>query len=261
MKVGAKNTFDFSLKLEQPIYTGRILTFKTRFSEIKSIEIEYKKELLKNSISYAVKLSFLNYLYLKKKKKQLELTLETLKNHLKKLKSFYNEELIERSDIIETELKCEEIKLKINDIEALISDSREEFLKLTGFSPEDIDEKYHENSLSFDESLKYLKANHPFLKTLENEKKLVLLGEKIEKASYLPQIFGFYNLHYGKPGIDFFKDEWSLYFETGISINLKVFDWGKLKKRKKVYDYSLIKIENKKDDFFKRISKDSKSSL
>ncbi len=258
MTAGTKHIFDFQIGLKQPLYSGGILSLRAKIPEIKNMQNKYKKELLENSISTSIKLTFLNYEYLLIKKRQLELTLKNLENHLKRLKEFYKEELIKKSDIIETELKCEELRINIKDLEIAISDAEKEFKKLTGININEIDENFKEPVLPLKESLKYLTNNHPFIKNLETNIELIDISKKIEKGKYLPQISAFGETHYGKPGIDFFKDEWSLYFQGGITIGLRLFDWGKLKKTRKIYDYSIKKIKNSEKDFIENSSKDLK---
>ncbi len=255
MLAGTKDIFDFNLSVKQPLYTGGILSNIIKLSDIKGLQQENQRKLIENRLEIAIKNSFLNYKILLLQERYLGLVKKDIENHLNKLNDYFKENLIQRSDILETELKVEEIKMNIMDIKDKISDSKIEFENLTGISPEDINGKYGENILNFKESVNYLKKNHTMIKTFDNSIKTIVIKKKMDKGRYLPQIGAFGELHYGKPGINFFKNSWSLYFQGGISISFKLFDWGKLKKTNKISDYSMEKIKNKKNEFIEETEK------
>jgi outer membrane protein TolC len=74
----------------------------------------------------------------------------------------------------------------------------------------------------------------------------------------LPQVAGFAQLHYGRPGIDFFKNQWSLYFQGGLSASMKLFDWHKKKQDHQVADASIRQLENRKQELLIEVKKNLK---
>jgi hypothetical protein len=249
MLAGTKHIFDFNLSIKQSIYTGGILANRIKLSEIKGLQHENQRKLIENKLGILIKNSFLNFKILLLQEKYLQLVKKDLENHLNKLNDYFKEELVKKSDILETELKLEEIKMNIEDIKSKITDAEIEFGKLTGVDTEEIDNRYGEDILNYKESIDYFKKNHPIIKTFTDSIKTIIIKKKIDKGRYLPQIGGFYELHYGKPGINFFKTDWSLYFQGGINVSFKLFDWGKLKKSNRISDYYIKKIENQENEY------------
>jgi len=156
---------------------------------------------------------------------------------------------------LETLSRFEELNLNIEDIEQAIEIERIHFRNLCSYSPEEIDKSYTEETGSKEESLSYFEHHHPVLKTLQNQAEMLSLKGKILAGKYLPQINSFAEIHYGKPGIDFFKKEWSFYFQGGITLNLPVFDWSRLKGDKKILDIQIRKLDNQQKDIIKKASK------
>jgi outer membrane protein TolC len=56
-------------------------------------------------------------------------------------------------------------------------------------------------------------------------------------------------LHYGKPGINFFKKEWSLYFQGGITLKVPLFDWRKKKEELTMLDFKIRQLQTEKQKF------------
>jgi len=68
-------------------------------------------------------------------------------------------------------------------------------------------------------------------------------------------VAGFAELHYGKPGIDFFANEWSAYFQGGISLDWKLFNWNKRKYETEIVRFAAEKVKNGQQDFIKENEK------
>jgi outer membrane protein TolC len=78
------------------------------------------------------------------------------------------------------------------------------------------------------------------------------LKKKIRQGEALPRISAFSEIHYGKPGIDFFKNQWSLYFQAGISVDFTLFQWSKKKRDITIISNQLKKLANQKAEWIKR---------
>jgi outer membrane protein TolC len=137
--------------------------------------------------------------------------------------------------------------MKLEDLNRLLEEEKINFAGLCTFNIEDIEKSYDEPGGTYGESLEFFKAHHPLLKTIAGNIQLLFLRKKITAGRYLPRVNGFGELHYGKPGIDFFKNEWSLYFQGGIAVNVKIFDWGQLRNDKKIVDFSIEQLNNRRE--------------
>ena len=255
IEAGLKHNYDMKLSAVQPLFTGGILSNTVKTEELRKAVEANRSKLKQNEIAARIKTSFFNYLYLIHKKESLAALQKTLNLHQRKLKNLFREGLVKKSDILETLSRFEELNLNIADIEQAIESERIHFINLCSYDPEEIDKSYTEKTGSREESLSYFKHYHPILKTLQNQIEMLTLKQKILAGKYLPQVNSFAELHYGKPGIDFFKKEWSFYFQGGITLNLPVFNWNRLKGDKKVLDIQIRKLDNQQKDIIKAASK------
>ena len=255
MTAGSKHNYDLKLSLTQPIFTGNILSNSAKLEMQKETVTRNNAFLREIEITGLIKLSYFTYQLLENKRKSLSLLIENLELHLKKITDFYKEELVKKSDVLETEIKISEAKMNLENLSQLMKEEKINFKKLCGFNIEEIERGYRETVGTLQDSLSFFKTGHPALKTMDENIRMQLLKKKIISGNYLPQVSGFAELHYGKPGIDFFANEWSLYFQGGIAVNFKIFDWNQLKEDKKIVDFSIQQLDNRKEELVLEIKK------
>lgn len=254
IEAGLHHNFDFNLGLVQPLFTGGILSNSAKLNEVHQA-IEANQKFLKfNEIVGLIKSSYFRFHLLIQKRQSLQILEKNLALHRQRIDNLRSEGLARKSDLLETLSKIEEIKADMSGIEQAIESERIHFHKLCGHYPEEIDTGYKEESLGQNAALSYFKENHPVLKTLQNQIDILNLQKKINSGKYLPQVSGFAELHYGKPGIDFFEKKWSLYFQGGIVLSLQVFDWNRIRGEKILLDYQEQKFLNQKDKFIQDVT-------
>lgn len=246
---GAKHNYDMSLSLKQPIYTGNILGHSVNMSEIQLAIAQNQTLMEKIEIVSKIKSSYFNYHLLLNKKKSLEPLIRQLNLHLKQIEDFYREELVKKTDLLETRRKVREQEINVEELNHLINSEKIHFEKLCGVDIDTVAAGFTEKVEHYHRAFNEFKKSHPVLKTLTERIVLLNTRGKMVKGEYLPQIAGFAELHYGKPGIDFFKNQWGFYFQGGISFGLKLFDWNKKKRQLTTLDCAGKKIVNQRDDF------------
>lgn len=251
IEAGLHHNYDLSLSLFQPLFTGGILKNREKLTEIEKAAAENETELANINIIGAVKSSYFTYLALVRKKESMLSLKKALEFHRQKLNNLFEEGLVRKTDVLETSAKIKEISLSLEDINQAIKEEEIRFNYLCGYFPEDIIQLNPEEHLRLEEARSYFELNHPVLLSLNNRINIIKTQKKILAGQYLPHLAVFAGLHYGKPGIDFFKKEWALYFEGGITLSLPVFDWGKKYGRENLLDYQLEKIENQKKNFIR----------
>jgi outer membrane protein TolC len=255
MSVGAKHNYDIKLSLSQPIFTGNILTNAVKLESVK-LAVEKNRVLLgKIETAAKIKRSYFNYRLLQNRQTSLNVLTKQLQLHQQKLQHYYREELVKKSDLLETEAKIREQDLNLQDLKNAMESERINFKTLCGYDIEALEKNYSEKSSDFAQAFSIFKSVHPVLKTLDEQVGAFAIREKMVHGEYLPQVGGFAEMHYGKPGIDFFQNEWSLYFQGGISVGLKIFDWSKKKRDLQIIDFGIEKIKNEKTDFVKDCEK------
>ncbi len=251
MLVGAKHNYDIKLSLTQPIFTGNILASAAKLESLKLAVEENRVRLSRIEAASEIKRSYFNYRLLRNRLNSLHILIKQLQLHYRKLQDYFREELIRKSDLLETEAKIREQELSLRDLQNLVENEKIYFKTLCGYDIDEVETGYFEKSGDFDRAFAEFKTAHPVFKTLDEQVKGFHIREKIVNGAYLPQVGGFAEIHYGKPGIDFFQNEWSLYFQGGISIDLKIFDWNKRKRDVQIIRCSMEKIENERADLIK----------
>jgi outer membrane protein TolC len=243
---GSKHNYDLGLSLAQPLYTGGILANNVKLAAEKE-SIERQRAFLRRlELAGKIKASYFTYRLLENKKKSLALLIENLELHARRIDDFYREELVGKSDLLETGLKIAEVEMNLEESTRAMKEEALNFNGLCTVDIEAVERDYDEPVGTLAESLAFFKAHHPALKTIDHNIAAALLGRKIIAGRHLPRVSGFAELHYGRPGIDFFKDEWSLYVQGGIAVDVKVFDWNRLKRDKRIADISIERLENRK---------------
>ena len=255
ISAGAKHNYDLKLSLVQPIFTGGILSNYVKLGTINQLREKYNADSREIETAGMIKASYFTCRLLESKKKSLSLLIRNLKLHYKKLNDLYKEELVKKSDLLETQIKISETGMKQEELNQLLREEKINFTRLCGFAVEDVEKNYDESIVTLQESLSFFEARHPGLKIIDQNIRMLYLQKKIAAGDYLPRVQGFAELHYGRPGIDFFKNEWSLYFQGGINVNLRIFDWDQLKIEKKTADLTIRKLDNHKEDLVLEVKK------
>ncbi len=254
IEAGLHHNFDLNIGFTQPLFTGGVLSNSIKLDEVRQAIEANKKILRANDIVGLIKSYYFQFHLLAQKKQSLQILGKKLELHHQRIENLRSEKLVRKSDLLETLSKIQEIKASISDIEQAIVSERIHFHKICGHYPDEIDPTYKEESINQNNALSYFEENHPVLKTLQNQADILALQKKINSGKYLPQVSGFAELHYGKPGIDFFKKDWSLYFQGGIVLSLPVFHWNRLRDEKILIDYQEQKLLNQKNKFIQDVT-------
>ncbi|MFC2169869.1 TolC family protein [Acidobacteriota bacterium] len=255
ISVGTKHIFDLNLSFKQPLFTGSILKKAVESEEIRLAVEKNTVALRKLDIVSEIKTSYFNHQFLKNKRKTLETLIKKLGIHYKKQKSLFAEELVRKSDLLETAAGIQEKKIQLEDLDHLIRAEKIQFQSLCGLDLDKIESNYIEPERSFDKAMEDFVAFHPVIRTLDNNLSLIDTSKAMIKGRSLPQVSAVAELHFGKPGIDYFRNEWSLYFIGGIQIGLQLFNWNKDNMYLKGLDFNQKKIQNQKEDFIRTAEK------
>jgi len=249
------DNFDLKMSLVQPLYSGGCLSNAVKIEAIRGLAEKDLTRLKKIELAGKVRSSYFNYLLFCKKRDSLNFLLSSLNLHLQKVENLYAEELIKKSDLLETRAKADEIKLSLMDLEQLIAAEAVHFSSLCSYDPQDVDSKPVPRNESFDSARDYFLAGHPLLRSLDERARIIQIQKKSISGAYLPQLNAFAELHYGRPGQNFFMDKWALYVQGGLSVTMPVFNWNKGSRDKNLADIAARKLENQRIDFIRESEK------
>ncbi len=251
-----RGTFDLKLSLFQPLYSGGILRNAARVEAVREASERELLRLKKVELAGRVLNSFFSHRLLSRKRDALRLQIDKLELHQRKLEDLVREELTRRSDLLETRARTDEIRLALLDLEQLIESEALHFVMLCGHAPADIeDDARIEGAPSLAAAMEYFLANHPLLHSLDERARIVQLQKKTIMAARLPQVSALAELHYGRPGQNFFADQWKLYALGALSVSLPVFDWNRAGRDRLLTEITARKLENQRADFVRESEK------
>jgi outer membrane protein TolC len=249
------DNFDLKLSLLQPVFSGGILSNAVKMEELREVSEIHLTRLKQIEVTGKVKVSYFSYRLACKKRDSLNLFLANLNLHLGRLENLFREELLKKTDLLETRAKVDEIKLNLQDLEQLILAEALNFENLCAYSPLDISGDASESVEDYAQAWEYFRANHPLLHSLAERARIFQVQKKSISGSYLPQLSIFAEMHYGRPGQNFFKDKWTFYVQGGLNVTMPVFNWNKGGRDKTLVDIAARQLENQRADFIESSEK------
>lgn len=249
IEAGGRHNYDLKLVLNQPIFTGGNLQRAVEKEILAAAAAEHVTRLRRVEAAGRIRASFFTWKLLTDRRRSLALLLEQLELHQRKLQSMLQEELVRRSDVLETAVKIEETRIGLIDLDQAAAAEAVQFHRWCSMGPEEIEEPAPCPPLSLEEALGALQARHPLLLSLDERLKMIPLQKKSLSAAYLPQVAGFAELHYGRPGIDFFRNRWSVYLQGGIGVSMPLFRWNRLQRDRRQADIAGEKLQNQRREF------------
>lgn len=239
---------DLKLALQQPLYAGGALSQAVRIEERRELSERELTRLKRVELAGAVKSSYFNYRLYCRKRDSLNALLERLESHLRKVENLYAEELARRADLLETRSRADEARLGLEDVGQLIAAEAVRFRSLCGHDPGEVDFQAG-GRREFAAARDTFLSGHPLLSSLDEKASQARLRKKVVSGAYLPQVGAFAEVHYGRPGQNFFRDRWTLYFIGGLSVSLPVFNWNRRGRDLELADIALRQLEDRRADF------------
>jgi len=195
-------------------------------------EEDYSKE--KNEAAFNIYLAYWNFYKADEIKKVIEQTLQQMELHLKDTRSYFDNGLIPKNDMLKLEVQYSNTKLMLIDAENNSELARIAFNKAIGLKLYEktkisaneeplFNEKYQISDL-LDEALK----NRKELKSLEYRVAASSQGVSAAKSAWYPSIFLTGNYYYSNPNPRFqpAKDEFNSNWDLGVTLSWDVWNWG-----------------------------------
>lgn len=255
---GFRHNYDLSLAIAQPIFTGGRLSTQASLYRSAEEATSLRAILLAQEIASHLKLLYFEHHRLQAKKNSLLAFKEQLHLHEKKMASLVEEGLARRLSLLETKMKIEEAAASLLDLEQALTAIKADFQHLCGHSLEEIQEDFEEPELKWEEAIDFFEKHHPQFQIYEEKLNQVRLQKRIVQANNLPQIAAVAEVHYGRPGLNFFKREWSLYATAGLAIQFRLFDWFQDRSEMEKLNLEEQKIVNEKENFIEEIKQELK---
>jgi outer membrane protein TolC len=110
------DNFDLKMSLLQPVFAGGVLSNAVKVEELREISELNLTRLKQIEVTGKVKVSYFNYRLFCTRRDSLNFFLTNLNRHLGKLENLFREELLKKTDLLETRAKVDETKLNLEDL-------------------------------------------------------------------------------------------------------------------------------------------------
>lgn len=252
---GLRDNWDMKLGLSQPLYTGGLLYNAEKLQAFRRQAEAFTLAWRRVELAGKIKTSYFSLRLLRNKKRSLQQLLDSFGRHLDKLEKFYREELVRRSDVLETKLKLDETRLTMAELDSQFESEQVAFRTLCGYDAAEVEAGYHESELNTADALLRFEAENPLLRALSGRQQMAGAQKRIAAATALPQVSGFAELHYARPGVNVFAGDWTLYVQAGVGVSVPVFNWNRTGRERKLADLAATRVENQQLDLRRETEK------
>ncbi|KAF0149927.1 MAG: outer membrane efflux protein [Ignavibacteria bacterium] len=228
------NNYTFKFGFSQPLFTGfKLLSLRSSAKlNLNASEQDYSKE--GNEAAFNIYSAYWNYYKTDEIKKVIAQTLQQMENHLKDTKSFFENGLISKNDMLKLEVQYSNTKLLLIEAENNLELARIAFNKAIGIeltsqtkvaaSEQSYNYEKYQLANIIDEAIN----NRKELKSLSYRYEASKEGVSAAKSNWLPSIYLTGNYYYSNPNPRFqpAKDEFNSNWDVGVTLSWDVWNWG-----------------------------------
>jgi len=252
--VGTMHNWDLYLGLTQPIYSGGMLS---RRRDQAVVQVEEKSLHLMGARverAAAIRTAFYTHALLAGRRDAARELEQRLKLHLRRLEALAAEEMVRRSDVLETRSRLVDTRLSVEELEQALAEAAIRFHELCGHSPGDVAVNKGPRAFTREEAAAFFRARHPGLAELDTRSRWLDLEEAVAASRYRPNMAAFAAFHLGRPGVDMFAAEWMAYATMGISLSMPVFHWHRQREERGLVRASARKLNNQRTELVRVVS-------
>ena len=245
------NTYNFKLSLQQPIFKGFKLSSLNSAADynLESTKLDYSKDI--NEEAFKIISAFWNIYKAENANKIIDENLKSLESHIKDAKSFLENDLITRNDLLKIKVQYSTVQLKKVEVENALEIAKALFNKTLGNGISDevnieaeelILNSYKDN---FNDLLIEAKSNRL---ELESVSKRILAGKEqlsASKSGWYPSIFLISDFYYSRPNQRIFpqKDQFDDTWDVGVSLSWDICNWGYNSSQSQQAQSNLVQLE------------------
>ncbi len=253
IQAGVKNQYEVALQVVQPLFTGFRLRSQLKTSEIKVQQSQINRQLLLNRIFlqihrlyYAVQMNYFQ-------QDIARASISRIRNHLRQVKNLLSAQQATAFDTLEVANRLLEVEIRLRKLQHQKKILLYQFARVLNLPRVDSlavvsTEKRAVQFAPLEQYEELARRNRP--EFILNHLKIqeFAFRKKTVRAQYFPQVYGQASYHYGRPGADFFKDEWMTYYQFGVQLQWELWNHGRRKHQLRQIDYLLKKqdLENQR---------------
>jgi len=236
LELGSLDTYDFKLNVVQPVFTGFRLKNRVAASTLQAKSRYHEIEKARADLIFRVESAYANVLKARHILKIAETGKAQVQKHLSDVKNFVDQGLALKSDFLTVKVKLAEAELAVLRAQNGIKMALAALENIMGAPiPPDAEMEefslYQVASVDVDSSIRMAMQNREELKALSLARQASGTAIKIVRGNRLPTVSAFASYGYGRPGLDFVKNEWMDYWVVGVGANWTLWNWGKTRSK------------------------------
>jgi outer membrane protein len=226
-KLGVANNYNFTLSLQQPLFTWGKIRNGYRISQqgLSLAQEDYRKN--KQEIKYNVVSLFYNIILARELIKVREESITSLQDHLKTVQDRYDKGYASEFDVLRARVQLTNAQPPLVQAKNLYRNALDNMKNLLGI---DIKDSVNvEGSLGFDslgvdpsQAEDFAFKNRAELKLINQQKKISQLSLAIAQAGNKPTVVGSANLLYERPYSS--QDIWKTDWNVTLALSIPIFD-------------------------------------
>ena len=241
----SKDQYKLLADVSQLVYDGGIIKEQKNLQQLNEAAEQQKIEVELYKVKERVNQLYLSVLYLDEQLKQVELVKTDLSTGLKKTEAMVNNGVAFRSNV--NLLQAEILKAEQRTIE--LAASRKGILDVLALFT---GETYNENTVLEKPAViavTIADIQRPELKLFSAQQQLFTSQYKLIDAKNRPKASVFWQGGYGRPGLNFLKNDFAFFYTTGVRLNWSFGGLYTQKREKQIAGINQKTIEIQKETF------------
>jgi outer membrane protein TolC len=218
-----KDQYKVALELQQTLYDGGRTKLSRQLETSQYEGQRHAHEMDLHTLEQQVTTLYFAGLQIHYQHQQIALKANELDSRLKQLESAVAHGALLPSEL--HTLQAEKLKLEqqILQLEAKQKGLYDQLSLLTGV-PVDEQAEFTTPVVSYQQQTNWQRPVFDYLKSQQGQ---LTAQQQLTKAANRPQIFGFAQAGYGKPGLNMLSDQFSDYYMVGVKLSWQLWDWQK----------------------------------
>lgn len=241
----AKDQYKLLADVNQLLYDGGLVKAQKSMQQLNEAAEQQKIEVELYKVKERVNQLFLGVLFLDEQLKQSGLVMADLNTGLKKITAMVNNGVAFRSNTSLLQAELLKAEQRIIELKAARKGMLDVLALFTG-------EEYNENTKleqPVPENQAAATVQRPELQLLGAQQQLFSSQYKLIDAKNRPKASAFWQGGYGRPGLNFLKNDFAFFYTTGIRLNWSFGGLYTQKREKQLTGIGLKNIEIQKESF------------
>ncbi len=259
-ELGSRTTYDLSLTVSQPLFTGFRLYHRQKASQASMQARQFETSRQRAALVYKVESAYGHFLQAKQVLQIAKTSLEQVTEHLKDIENLYHEGLARKDELLKVKVRLSDAELRLIKSKNGVDLAKTALERVIGTA---LPAKLHLADFEIDLAVTNLQScidtamvKRPELFVISEAQEAANHAVEIQRGEKYPSLAAFARAAYGKPGPDFIEDEWMYYWVVGVGAEWSLWQWGNKHSRVEQAKLARKKLQEQERDLLQTIRMD-----